>query len=196
MLLIPTKTWSRFARVLRLPGTQALSGIQREIVPTQDLTNFLQADRVNHVLYQFTVTPAASENNDLVWNDLSDWAAVAVNGILASTDAELPQPDQDRIITAIGLQISAGGGDYTSGECNRFAPLPVASLLPMAEWGSITTGHNAPSLVAPALLPQQLIVNETSVRLTAIVSGATAVHTYLIQMIAAEPGILPAFPGA
>lgn len=195
MLKIPSKTWSAFARIVRLPGTQILSGLQEEIVPTQDLSRVMQADRVRHVAYGFTNTPAASANSDLQWNDFSDWTVITTNGLVASGDAELPQPDEHRIITAVGLQISAGGGDYTSAEMNRFNFFPVASLLPMAEWGAVTAGHNSAQQSAPALLPQQLAPGENSVRLTQIVTGATAVFNFTVQMIVAEYGVMAAYPG-
>jgi len=194
MIKLPQQVYQRFATILGLEGTTGLEALQSEVVPTQDLSRVMQASRVDRYFYQFGNTPAASAALTLGWDDLSDWTTVRRNGILVSDDAGLPPATHERIIAAIGLQVSGTEADYTTAAAYRFMPSGHTSQL--IEFGAITSAvHRGPVVVAPNLLPQWLVPGEVNVNLVQEVSGIAAVMNWQVQMIAAETGVMAAFTG-
>lgn len=195
MLKIPTKVWSKFSTILRLPGSEGLANIQSEVVPVQDLSRIMQADRVDRMAYSFTNTPAASATTTLQWNDVSDWDQVRKNGIIVGADNELPALTDDRIIISMGLEIGGVDADYTSCEAVRVTPFTTIRFVQLAAWAAIVASHNAPTLTPPLQLPQYLLPGETDMRLVQIVTGIGADFNFVVQMVAAEPGVMAAYGG-
>lgn len=195
MFKIPGGSFTALARILRLPGTDTVEGLQDEVVPVYDLNRVLQDQRVSSYFYQFGNTPAATAALTLSWNDLSDWTTVRRNGILVADDAGLPALTDERVIVAIGLQLSGTQADYTDGAAvYRF--MPSGHTAAMREFGTIkTTTHRGPAVEAPDLLPQWLVPTEVDVNLIQIVSGIAAVFNWSVQMISAEPGVMSKFSG-
>lgn len=195
MIKLPTRIWSNFSTILGLAGTTSLDGMQTEVVPVQDLTRVMQSDRVQTVAYSFQNTPAATSTFTRDWNDASDWTEVRVNGIITTNDADLPPLDWDRWVIAVGLAIGGTQAHYTSSEQFRLVPFTLNNEVELASYGDLVAGHtNAPAL-APNLLPQKLLPQELTVRLTAVVSGNAAAFRETIQLVAAEPGVLAAYIG-
>jgi len=195
VIKVPRRSWTRLATILGLPGSESFSGIQEEVVPVQDLTRVLQADRVKQTSYSLDVSPAANFASDLQWNDLSDWTAVQVNGVVASADADLPQDGDERIVIALSLQVSGTIGEYTSAEVKRFVPTGTGPLGLLMTFGAVVATHSNASPAAPLLLPQWLVPQEFSVRFTGIVTGANADFAFNVQMISAEKGVLSPYVG-
>jgi len=195
MFKIPGRVYPLFARILGLPGSEALEGIQREIVPTQDLTRMLQGVKVKHTLYTLDTSPTVNANRDVQWNDASDWSEIQVNGVVTAVDAQLPMPTDDRIIIMTSLQISGTQADYSTAEVLRFLPTVAGSLMLVQSYGAIVAAHSAASPTGPLLLPQVLVPGEISIRLAEKVSGADADFFWSVHMISAERGVLSPYPG-
>jgi len=195
MLKIPTRVWSQFSTILRLPGTDGLEGLQDEVVPTQDLSRIMMADRVVHGAWFRTNTPAASATSVMQWSDASDWTEIQLNGIVTVNDDELPLLTDDRIVVAVGLQLTGTQADYTSAEITRQLPFATGRRMQMAQYGAIVAGHNGPTMDPPFLLPQVLLPNEDIVELAQVVTGNAAAFQLTIQTVSAEPGVMAAFPG-
>jgi len=198
MFLIPGNTYADFAAVMQLAGVEGLARFQTEVVPTQDLTRFLQGRRVKHTLYNFATVPAADEETTLQWADASDWDNIIVNGVALNTatadnDGDLPQDTDDRIIVHASLQVSGTIADYTTAQANReaiFGPLMI-----IATWQAVVTGHQPVPPTGPWLLPQVLQPNEVEMHIRAEVSGNAANMQFMIQMVSAPSGVLSPYPG-
>jgi len=193
---IPGRAYLALARILDLPGTEGLEGMQDEVIPVQDLSRILQQAQVKHTVFQKSDQPDPGVILALQWNDVSDWDEVRINGIVVGTDDDLPLLSDDRFIVMCGLGISDTRADYTSAQINRQLPADITQTMQLMAWGAIVSSHEGPVPVAPFTLPQRLVPSEVQVRLVEIV-GATPLATFnwTIQMISAEPGVLAAFPG-
>lgn len=191
---VPSRTWTAFARILRLSGTGGLQGVQREVVPTWEQSRTLQSDRVKSILYEFTLAAVADTESTLQWRDASDWTSVSVNGVVTTNDDQLPAEEDTLIITAIALGVSTTPAEYDSAEVVRI--LPVAGFFTLAQFGALIANHDTAMPVSPSLLPQILTPLEVSVRFRSFLTFVAGVQfAYKIQIISAEPGVLAVFPG-
>lgn len=194
-LLKPQQVYARLGEILGLSGTQGLSGLQSEAVPTQDLTRVMQSAKVKVTTYLSEVTPLVDQKRVLTWSDASEWTEVLVDGNITTVDANLPQPADDRILAYVGLQISGTQADYDTGEANRFMPTTGGPTAQIAEFGAITTGHRGPLLVSRWTLPQWLVRGELNVGLSEEISGIASDWHWSFQMFSAAPGIMLPFSG-
>jgi len=156
----------------------------------------LQADRVKSVIYNFDVSPAADFISDLQWADDSDWTSIDIDGVPSPfADADLPQITDDRILVSASLQVTGTVAEYTTAEVKRHLGVGATPLGLFMEFTAITTGHSNPSVVAPLLLPQWLVLGEETVRIQGEVSGANADLAFTVQMLSAERGVLSPYVG-
>jgi len=191
LLQIPVRAYAQLANILGFGGSTGIIGIQDEAIPTQDLTRILQDARVQRTLFQLTEPDvAATGNTDMQWNDLSDWTEVWVNGIQQSTDDQLPQRNQTRIITSVSLQIAGTQADYTVAAVYRRTATAIVHNILLAEFGVLVTSLNNAAGVGVGLLPQWLQLEENTVRWQKVVSGNLSDLSLTIEMISAERGIL------
>ena len=195
MFRIPARTFTAFARILNLPGTENIQGLQREAVPVWDQNRVLQDDRVSSYMYLQESTPAASVKITLEFDDLSDWTEVLRNGVIVAADDGLPPRDHDRIVTWIGLQISGTQAHYTTSEVNRFMPTTGGSTASVIEFGAITSGHRGPLIVSPWTLPYYLAPQEGGLNIAEEVSGNASDWHWSVQLISAEPGVMSKYLG-
>ena len=195
MLKIPGRVYTQFATVLGLAGSENVKGLQSEVVPTQDLTRFLQATQVKHTI--FTRTQTMAIDNDILilnWNDASDWTEVQVDGALTTRDSDLAQPSDDRWLLMVSLQITVPALWLTA-ECKRRLNDASASDTYVQSFSDVPAGHSM-AIPETSLLPMVLSTRENIVVLRMLRSGAGPGGLWSIQMISAEPGVLAAFPGA
>jgi len=196
MFDIPARTYAAFQRIFQL-GSESLRGIQREVVPTQELSRILMAGRARHVAYTLEdLLPAGTKTIDVQWNDASDWTEIQVNGVITTSDDDLPEVTDDRIVIMTGLQITGTQAQYTTADSRRHFPRSAGSHLTLIqEYGAITTGHAGPIPLGPNVLPQYLARGEDTMRLNEVMSGVATNWFWAFQMIAAEPGILSSYQG-
>lgn len=195
MFSLASRVFSQFSTILRLAGSESLTGIQEEAVPVWDLNRVLQADRVDHVVYSVEDTPAATGNVDANWNDASDWTEVQVNGIVTTSDADLPPVTNDRLLLAITLQITGTVAQYTAGQAARQNPFASATLSLAGQWGTNLTDGVAVLQTAPYILPQILMPGENLIRFREIVTGVAAEFHWTAHLLSAAPGVMARFPG-
>lgn len=191
---IPTRTYSALARILRLAGTDGLAGMQPEIVPVQDLSRMLQAERVKEVMYLSGSTVVSTQYRAVDWNDASEWSTVSVNGVITTADDDLPQPTDDRIVVTVGLAIGGTQSNYTSASMTRILAIGGGGESELAAFGSVVTSHTCAHMVAPTVLPQRISTGELQCHFIEVVSGAVPI-TWMVQMLSAEPGVMAALPG-
>lgn len=192
---IPRPAYQAFATIMGFPGSDGLRGIHDEAFPVQDLSRMLLDTRVKRTLYTFTNNPAATGDVLFQWRDLSDFTEVRINGALVGSDAELPQPSEERIIVGLGLEVTGNAAHYTSAELTRQMPNVAESHVELVTFGAITTGHFAPAQRAPLLYPVTLNIGEENCNARMVVTGTAAVFEFTIFMLAAERGVMNLYPG-
>lgn len=195
MLKIPIRAYTALSRILRFPGTEGLSGMQREIVPTQELTRVMQEFEIVHMAYFFDATPAASDSPALDWADESDWREVLRNGSIIGTDADLPAITDDRLLITASLRISGTAADYTSASVSRISVDSASGRLKVRDWGAIAGITTSPLIVGINELPVPLGRGETIIRPEQIVTGNAAVFTWVFEYLSATPGVMSRYPG-
>ena len=196
MIKIPSRSYGALGTILELPGTEGLGLMMRDIVPVQDLSRVLMAAKVKRIAYELTETVAGTGNASPVWGDASTWTNVSVNGISTVRDEDLAQPNEERFITSVSLQIGGTVAHYTSLEVTRLVPSLGNAQIRVAEFGDLATSHATATPVGTAILPVALQVGETTLRLNQVVSGIESIQTFVIQLIAAPQGLLAIMPGA
>jgi len=196
MIQIGNRSYLRLADILGFAGTAGLSGIQQEVVPTQDLTRILLDSRVKRCVYNFfqeTIVGTAAATAQ--WGDLSDWQEVQINGITAATDADLPDEEEDRILIYAACQVSTQPAHYTNAVITRSFNNTAATAGDVATFGTFVTGHLCAPLNAPSRLPQSLMFGETDIIFRTVGGGVDGDIDFTLIMLAAERGVMSLFPG-
>jgi len=195
-LQIPGRTYPQFSTVLGFPGTDGLRGIQQEVVPVQELSRFLLDSKIKRMLYMLNVQSISGTASGLAdWGDASDWDDVLLNGVLTIADADLPQPDDDRIITNVSLQVSGTPTDYSTGILNRVLPNPGAGFSDIATWGAMIASHLTAPQTGIKRTPLALGLNELGINFRIVGTDVNASCDVHVEMIAAERGVMNVFPG-
>jgi len=195
LLRIPIRAYAQISNILGFPGSESIRGLHDEAFPVQELTRVLQDLRVDRYLFEFANIPAASGNSDLQWNDASDWEEVLRNGIVVIDDAQMPQRNQQRLITSVSLRVQGTQADYTTAALYRRTATAAANNVTLRRFGVLIAGDaNAPAL-APNLLPQMLQFEENTVRLLQTVTGIAADLTLVVEMLVSQRGVMHPYPG-
>jgi len=193
---IPGRVYTPFATILGLPGTENIEGMQREGVPTQDLTRMMQAVKVKHTLYTRTQSPVADD--DLVtlqWDDASDWTEVSVNGVLTTADGDLPQPTDSRWIIDVSLQV-ATAANFLSAEVVRRLDDAINTDVMVQTYTDVIASHALATPLLNGNMPLVLSIRENNILFRGIRSAAGPSYLWSVQLISAIPGVLSAYPGS
>jgi len=193
---IPGPGFGQVSAILGLPGVIGLTGMQEEIVPTWDLNRVLQAAKIKRTMYQLNqASIIGSTTATPIWNDASDWDEVQVDGVVTVRDADLPQPTDERIIVACGLEVSGAPTEFTSGIFARTIATVVPQRIAVAEFTAVTSSLLVAKMQAPNLMPQTLALGEVGCLIRNVGTGVVAVPHWIVQMISAEPGVMSIAPG-
>jgi len=196
LLKIPGNAYGDFSRIFNFPGSEGLEGIQQEVVPVQDLSRLIQYSQAKSTQFTKRLAPAVTTLQTFQWDDVSDWDAVVINGITASTDEECPQKRDVRILTNAFLEVSGTQSEYTSSEVVRIDDTG-SNYMAIAAFGALIANHTSAPLTAPSLFPQTLGYGgkENTIGIKSVVSGANTSLRWTFCMISGPPGIFHPHPG-
>lgn len=192
---IPTLAYNQLAKLLGLRGGFGIKGIHDEVFPTQEMNRLLQLGRVHRTLFITRAAVAADVVTLSGWSDFSTWSEVITDGIPVTGDAGMPMASNDRMIVFMALTINATIADYVGLTIARELGDVGLDLALLGKWGANTGGGPYPDQIGVNLLPVMLDHREARVEFTKDVSGAGSGFIISIEMLDAEPGLLPMYPG-
>lgn len=196
---ISIPAYTALSRILDPSGPGiAFREIDTTVIAVQDLSRVLQRSQTKHLVYFKEQALAADSAVSLQWDDLSDWDEVAQDGIAIGSDAELPVStgETDRILVAIGLQLSVTPVEWDSSVLRRQASIPTA--LTTVSWSAVKANLISTNVIpsAPNLLPVVLSPGEVSVELVTDITFTLGVTLkWVIEMIIAPQGVMAVYPG-
>jgi len=195
MFTVRAKAYQLLSQLLRLDPQGTFGQIQKDVIPVQTMDRCLEAEKCSLWLFIHSHVVAATTVSANQWADASDWSEILVteNGIsrLVSADRELPGLDVDKVLLAVGLEITGTIASYTSASVNRALPNTINSNLNVAEFGAVQPGVGSITPTNSNVLPMRLLPNEADIEFREEVSAGAGQFNFSLLLLTAPRGVLP-----
>lgn len=190
MYQITKKAYQLLGPLLGLDPQGVFATMQKEVVPTQELSNCLKAEHVDHYLFDLSEAPAASVSRLVQWRDISDWTSVIKNGEPITEDTDGPLVDDTLVILSVGLSLIVPA-NFTNGQMVRVLPTTTGGFSEVWFGDTNIVGVECVGPAHATNLPVRLYDDEIEAffRLNEAATGPT--FNWTVQVLAARRGILP-----